>query len=465
MKSACRLACLFVLATSEADAHAFAQRYDLPLPLWHYIVGAGAAVLLSFLVTAVVVGGGDGLRANRRLPLPRWLVNGVRRVLGGLALAVFLLLLLAGFFGAQEDWDSNLLPVSVWVVWWVGVTYVSALVGGVWPLIDPWRAAARIFPRPRAPLVWPGRVGAWPAVFLFLAFAWCELAWTENAVPGKLATLILAYSLLTWMGMALFSVKEWCANADPFAVFFGLIGRFAAFDVKNGALVIRPFGAGLSMARPPTAATAAFVIVALATVSFDGIRETPFWDNVVGLIMRLFYDSGIIAGIGYTAADSVVKTLGLLVTPLVFAMVYLGTCALVGRIAGEPLDHTARRYVLSFVPIALGYHLAHYLSYLLIQGQAVWPLLSDPLNLGWDLFGTRHSTIDIGVIGMRFVWLFAVLAIVLGHVAAVMLAHQEALRKAPSRVTAVTSQAPMVVLMVAYTMLSLWILSQPVVEV
>lgn len=465
LNSACRLAGLFVLITSDADAHAFAQRYDLPLPLRHYIVGAGAAVVLSFLVTAVVLGGGDGLLANRKLPLPQWLVNGVRRVLGGLAIAVFFLLLVAGFFGAQEDWNSNLLPVSVWIVWWVGVTYVSALVGGVWPLIDPWRAVARIFPRRCAPLGWPRRVGAWPAVFLFLAFAWCELAWTENAVPYKLAMLILAYSLLTWTGMALFSVRVWCANADPFTVFFGLIGRFGAFDVKDGALIIRPFGAGLSVARPPAVAAAGFVIVALATVSFDGIRETPFWDNVVGLMMRLFYDTGIIASIGYTAAHSVVKTLGLLVTPLVFAMVYLATCAFVGRIAGEPLGHTARRYVLSLVPIAIGYHLAHYLSYLLIQGQAVWPLLSDPLNLGWDLFGTRNSTIEIGVIGMRFVWLFAVLAIVLGHVAAVMLAHREALRKAPSRVTAVASQAPMVVLMVAYTMLSLWILSQPVVEV
>ena len=121
--------------------------------------------------------------------------------------------------------------------------------------------------------------------------------------------------------------------------------------------------------------------------------------------------------------------------------------------------------MLSLVPIAIAYHLAHYLSYLLIQGQAIWPLLSDPLNLGWDLFGTRGYEIDIGVVGMRFVWLFAVAAIVIGHVAAVTLAHVEALHGASGRRTAVASQVPMLVLMVAYTMLSLWILSQPIVEV
>ena len=158
-----------------------------------------------------------------------------------------------------------------------------------------------------------------------------------------------------------------------------------------------------------------------------------------------------------------IKTLGLVATPLVFAAVYAGVCALVGRIAHEAPGLTIRRYVLFLVPIAIAYHLAHYLSYLLIQGQAIWPLLTDPLNLGWDLFGTRGYEIDIGVVDMRFVWIFAVIAIVVGHVAATALAHVEALRTTPGRRIAVASQVPMLLLMVCYTMLSLWILSQPIV--
>ena len=121
------------------------------------------------------------------------------------------------------------------------------------------------------------------------------------------------------------------------------------------------------------------------------------------------------------------------------------------------------------MPIAIGYHLAHYLSYLLLHGQMIWPLLSDPLNLGWNLFGGREHQIDIAAVGMGFVWLFAVAAIVIGHVAAVALAHGEALRaqalkRGPPHI-AVMSQLPMLIFMVAYTMLSLWILSQPIVEV
>jgi hypothetical protein len=87
------------------------------------------------------------------------------------------------------------------------------------------------------------------------------------------------------------------------------------------------------------------------------------------------------------------------------------------------------------------------------------PLASDPFGFGWDLFGTRGYRIDIDAVDMRLVWLVAVAGIVLGHAAAVFLAHGTALG-ASMRLMA---QMPLVILMIAYTVLSLWILSQPMV--
>ncbi|MET0528394.1 MAG: hypothetical protein ABW003_08610 [Microvirga sp.] len=454
---------LVLLMPSGASAHAFAQRYDLPLPLWHYLVGAGATVGLSFVVSATFLRGGEARVPRLRFTLPKRAMTLAERVLRLFGIAAFFLLLAAGFFGEQGDWDSNLLPVTVWVVWWVGITFVSALLGDVWPLVDPWRAVGSLFEPGRQPLPWPDRVGAWPAVVLFFLFAFAELAWTENAVPRKLALVIAGYSLLTWTGMALFGVETWRRKADPFARFFGLFARCAPLAADRGEFAVRPFGAGLRQETPPSFATVAFVILALATVSFDGIAETPLWESVVGEAMGLLYRAGFVEVFGYGPASTVIKALGLVATPLVFAAIYAGVCALVGRIAQEAPGLTIRRYVLSLVPIAIAYHLAHYLSYLLVQGQAVWPLLSDPLNRGWDLFGTRRYEIDIGIVGMRFVWIFAVIAIVVGHVAATALAHVEALRTAPGRRIAIASQVPMLLLMVCYTMLSLWILSQPIV--
>jgi hypothetical protein len=121
-------------------------------------------------------------------------------------------------------------------------------------------------------------------------------------------------------------------------------------------------------------------------------------------------------------------------------------------------------FVLSLVPIAIAYHLSHYLSYLLIAGQYIIPLTSDPFGLGWDLFGTAAYRIDIGIVNAKLIWYVAVTAIVTGHALAVYIAHVMAMRVFPDRNAALRSQIPMLVLMVAYTMISLWILSQPIVN-
>jgi hypothetical protein len=57
-----------------------------------------------------------------------------------------------------------------------------------------------------------------------------------------------------------------------------------------------------------------------------------------------------------------------------------------------------------------------------------------------------------------------VVIIVAVHVIAVVLAHQHLSRSARTRHMARTSEYPWLVAMVAYTMLSLWLIAQPLVE-
>jgi hypothetical protein len=163
---------------------------------------------------------------------------------------------------------------------------------------------------------------------------------------------------------------------------------------------------------------------------------------------------------------AVIGTMGLIAFPVVFWSLYRGFAEWVAR-AGGSADSTgdvARAFVVSLVPIAIAYHLAHYFTYLLIQGQLLIPLASDPLGLGWNLLGTARYRPDIGIVGARFAWYTAVIAIVVGHIIAVYVAHAIALRVFPDRVAAVHSQYPMLLLMVGYTMISLWIIAQPIVE-
>jgi hypothetical protein len=160
-----------------------------------------------------------------------------------------------------------------------------------------------------------------------------------------------------------------------------------------------------------------------------------------------------------------VRSRGSFKVPL-FTLLYRGV---VRAMAWSAADASGRRdlggwFVLTLVPIGIAYHLAHYHSLLLVAGQYAIPLLSDPFGYGWDLFGTTLYRVDFSVVNAASMWYLSVGAIVVGHVVAVYLAHVMALRVYGNARTALRSQIPMLVLMVYYTMSSLWILSQPIVK-
>jgi hypothetical protein len=150
--------------------------------------------------------------------------------------------------------------------------------------------------------------------------------------------------------------------------------------------------------------------------------------------------------------------------PLVLAGLYLGVVVVMARMAGSSVAALAGLFVLSLLPIAIAYHLSHYFSLLMVAGQFIIPLASDPFGYGWDLFGTTLYRIDIGIVDAKLIWYLAVIAIVTGHIIAVWVAHVTAFAVFSDAGAARRSQYPMLVLMVGYTMLSLWIIAQPIVE-
>jgi hypothetical protein len=225
---------------------------------------------------------------------------------------------------------------------------------------------------------------------------------------------------------------------------------------------LRPPAAGLLDPRPVSTSAAALVIIMLATVTFDGMRETPLW---AGLLARLTAPGEPIPDAVWSAA----ATAGLLATPCAFALVILAASAWMAWLArgdARPASagELARLFVPTLLPIAFAYYVAHYLSYLLVAGQVVIPLASDPLGRGWNLLGTAHYRIDAGIVGARFAWYASVGVIVAGHVLAMYVAHRLALARFSGPRAARRSQYPLATLMVAYTMVSLWILAQPIVE-
>jgi hypothetical protein len=460
------------LALESAWAHGLGQRYDLPIPLSVYLLGAAAAVAASFAFLALFRGSArhTALPAHRmqtggRIPF------GVAIIFEAAAIAMFLFMIVAGLFGNQSTF-KNFAPTAFWVLWWVGFTFVCAFACNLWPLVNPpailfrwsdalWRrwtstGLSRNFRYPR-------QLGAWPAVALFLMFAWTELVAPHRDVPRNIALAMLLYAALFWVGSFLFGDRLWLRSGDAFAVAFGLFGRFAPLQlIKSGRVWrwrLRPYAVGLLSARALSIPMIVFTLAVLASVTVDGFLETPAWVAAADVLASIL-PSGSIAAL-------LPPTLLLIVGPIVFAATYGTVIVVMARVMGQPRSSwipLAGRFVLSLVPIAIAYHLAHYLSFLLLAGQLIIPLASDPFGFGWDLFSTTLYRLDIGIIDARFVWLTSVVSIVLGHIIATWLAHETALSIFETSARARRSQYPMLCLMIAYTVTSLWILAQPIVE-
>lgn len=471
------------MPVATAEAHGFGQRYDLPIPLAFYVVGAGATVALSFVLVALFF---TAERVPRlyprvvlRVPAQGWAWRLALAIRTACA-AFFVFLIFAGIAGEQNPF-RNIVVVSVWIIGWVGISLGSAFLGDLWRLIDPWSTIFACLERMCASMgpggllganrVYPKLLGAWPAMALFVGFAWMELVWSGRDVPARLAQAMLAYSLFTWIGMFVFGREIWRAHGEVFSIAFGIFARFGIVGVcpRASAIEIRPPAVGLLERRALDPSMTALVVALLATVTFDGFLETPFWAQLDLRILDAPPDSSLwmILELSEAQALRLGRTIGLLAFVALFNAVYYAICQFIAAVTKQTRADVATiagRFVLSLVPICLAYHIAHYFSYLAIGGQYIIPSLSDPLGRGSDLFGTAAFQPELGIVGPWLQWTVAVVAVVVGHVIAVALAHVTALRFYGSRRMALLSQIPMLMLMVGYTMLSLWILSQPIVE-
>ena len=479
------VATLGALSPGEASAHAFGQRYDLPVPLWLFLLGAGAAVALSFVTIALIPKTAPARLSRAQLGLEAALafapIRGIRAVARILSVLLFVFLCLAGYFGVQDPLH-NIVPTFLWVGLWVGMAYFAALVGNPWPAVNPYgvlfdwaeRALRAVTRMKRLSLdrAYPAWLGAWPAAVGLLSIAWLELVPEGAERPAGLATGLLAYGAYCWAGMVIFGRNVFLERADVLTVAFGVLGRFAPLGRRggdpSGPWMLRWPGTALMLVRPLPFSMMVFVLVMLSNVTFDGFIETPIWRGILDAIATSTTLRPLLIDLQSSGVNllGAIKTAGLLLFPLLFVASYLVFCFLMSIACGRRVGTLAfaRWFVLTLVPISIAYHLAHYASFFALAGQLLIPLASDPLGLGWDLFGTAHVHVDVSVISARFVWYTSVTTIVAGHVIAVMLAHLQAHSLLEDPKAALYSQIPMLVLMVGYTMTSLWILSQPVVK-
>lgn len=455
---------LWLVSPTLAFAHASDRGHVLLLPTGYYLAGGAFAVAASFLVLALLPSDTLDRFWRRRLPLFAF-GDSVRAAISLISFAGFAILLAAGFIGSRDPL-SNPLPLVVWTLLWAGLTLLQGVFGDLWSWLNPWYGPWRLLSRltggsDDGVRQLPQWLGCWPAVMLFFAFAWFELVYPAPDDPARLAFAAGLYWLFTLVAMLVFGYDRWGRSGEFLGIFFSVVARFAPIERGDkGRLALCWPGAKLLRAQPLPASGIAFVLLALSSVSFDGLSKTFSWLGLFGINPLEFPGRTAVIGSG---------TLGLVMTFVLLAAVFLLAVVLGQRLArgGQPFAQAAGMLVWSIVPIALAYHVAHYLTALLVDGQYALASLSDPFALGWNLFGTADMQVEAGIVAgaVSAWWLWNVQAgaIILGHVLAVLVAHGFAWRLHPQPARAALSQFPLTVLMIAYTIFGLWLLATPTV--
>lgn len=424
-------------AAAPASAHGIGGRSDLPVPVSYFIVGGAVVLALSFAALAVL------------WPEPRLQVPSAGRVLGSwgrwplAVLAVIGIMGLALTIGAGiigEDRRTNAAPVLLWVYFILVVPFAGAVVGDFYRHLNPWRTMAGDRERPAFPGVMA--LGVWPATAVFVAFTWLELVHTDSANPIVIGTAALLYSLYLGAVVVLTDKDTAFGSFDAFTPYNAYIGAIAPLEIDHSGdwrwhgwlrrLPQLPVRRGMPV----------FVAAMIGTVTYDGLSSTEWWGDTWG----------------ETAREEWFGTLALVsAVAVIYAAYWLASWGAARAGASLSVSQVASSFAHTLVPIALAYAVAHYFTLIIFEGQLVTAVASDPLGLGSDFFGTAANRINFWL-SPTSIWYVQLTAILGGHVAAIVLAHDRALAVFPKD-RAVRSQYAMLGLMVALTGLGLALLA------
>ncbi|MEM6887091.1 MAG: hypothetical protein AAF636_03015 [Pseudomonadota bacterium] len=436
-----------------AQAHASDQGFVLLLPTGAYSA-AGVAVVALTVVALIAVPERTvrGLFAVRDIA-PRsflWAPT----VVSLMSFAAMCLVIYLGLFGPRDPL-SNLMPLSFWTLGWVALVSLAAFFGNLWGWINPWTGLARLLGVTKPMLHFSDRLGVWPATGLIIVFAAFLLADPAPDDPTRLARLVLAYWVIIFVGFIIFG-RTWLYSVELGHALFLALASLCAVRWPSPAGVGGPGWQIVEVSPVPGAGL--FALTFLGIGSFDGLNETFWWLGTIGVNPLEF--PGRSAVIGATILGLLVSITTLIA---IFAVVTgLGMWLIKADVSfAKAFDLLAR----SVLPIALVYHIAHYLPSFLVSIQYTVAALSDPFAKGDDWLGVEPFRVTTGFFNridtVRLIWTTQAGLVVLGHVWSVLLAHRLAMDLFGSHRRASLATSPLSVFMIAYTFLGLWLLAAP----
>ena len=431
-------------------AHGIGGAKDLPVSPELAIAGAVAALTVSFTVLAVAWRQPRYDEATSGRPAPVWLARlvdstGFRVALRVLGVVVFAYAGVAAVLG--KDLLTNPVFGMFYVWWWVGLVPLSLLLGPVWKAISPVRTINLAFARlsgsdPDHGLYdYPARLGYWPAAVGLFAFVWLELVYPYSTQLGPVRLWGAVYVAVMLLGGALFG-SAFYSRADPFEVYSSLVAKLSVWGRRGDLLVVRSPLANLDTV-PVRPGLVAVVAVLFGSTAFDSFKDSTPWVKFVQ---------------GTDVSTNLLNNLALLAFCVTVGLVFAGSCVLTGVVDDVRRGDLPNQFAHSVVPIIVGYVVAHYLTYLVEVGQQTLIQASDPLGNGSNLLGTADWSVNYWLsYHPTLLATTKVVAVVLGHVVAVVAAHDRAMRILPKR-HQLTGHLPLLFAMIAFTVGGLYLL-------
>jgi hypothetical protein len=413
-------------------AHGLGDAGDLPVELPVVLFLAAGTVLLA--AAGVQRLGAPGQpRRPRSLPRLTALADAAatRRVLQGLGLLGYGVVVLTAVLGPPPA-SANPAPRLLFVVFWGLLLPVSVLFGSVWRLANPFRTLAAVFarlagdPEHRTARPLPAGIGVWPAAVQLAVFVWAAHNLALSA--GPVLALVLGLTVVQVLAANRYG-PAWFRHGDPFEVVAGVAASLSPLgrDADRG-VVWRPIRQGAAQLRLDAGVGVVLALVITAHLT-DFVIDSPLWHTwraPLSATGQVLFDSVTMVGLGALAIGGV----------------HLAT-------------RRSRSLLPSFVPVAVGYAVAHDLGLLLVEGQFAVLQLNDPLGRGWDLLGLGGRYVPAEPIPAGVAAALVVLALLLGHVLGVVLGHDRARRRYPPR-TAAAVQLPLRTVLVLSVVVAVW---------
>ena len=492
------------------------------IPDWLYYSSIVIVMLVSFAVLQVSRRREDAFVQGPRFDLTRfgpfkffWQSRGVQAAIQLSIVFLFLLIIFSSFYGNQMP-GENIAPILTWNIWWIGLIFLILFAGKMWCYACPWDAMTSWLRRLSFLKIkeetfnlgwkWPRFLkNIYLATIFFVVLTWLELGYHVTLSPQATGTLGLIMFGLVFIPGLLFEKKSFCRYGCLIGRVSGLYAMFSPVEVRskspevckdcktadcytgngsgypcptgqylktmntntyctmcgeclrtckydNVAFNIRPFASDLVSTPKPRKDEAYLALILFSLTAFHGLTMTPSWKSIVREIQ-------VTINIGELFAFSIGMAACLALPILVYAA-FVALSGVFSADADRTIGNLFVKYAYGLIPIALFYHIAHNVEHFFMESQKLAVLISDPFGYNWDLFGTANLQLT-PILSLGTVWYLQVGLIIVGHVFGIYVSHKQASQIFDGRKVAIRSQIPMVFVMVLFSVLSLWLVKQP----